>query len=827
MNRTIMANTRRMEAVMRPPTDGRDRRLIPRAGSALFALLAVVGCGSSSSDSTLTVDMPLHLEHHLDAAIVVGSEVPEDVREPVEWGAEELRSNWRRAYPFEFTSEPARLVPTEDALRLVFTEGNRDSDGDLVGGIYVDLAGWRKSDWGYIALQARATAGSWMGLGMNLKEPERDGLLAGWSRGFPLQSDGGTHTYLLRVDEITRGATDDPWSHLALWFAADRSGSVDILSVQAIPVEAEFAAEAVGVRSVTSGMEIRRSIFVHTPARLEYRVEIPAEARLDVGLGVLRGDAPVTFEITVTPEGGEAQSLAVETHDDPAGWTQRSVDLAHLAGQRVRLALGADAEPGTVALWTAPRLSGRMDAEWPNVIFYVIDGGGADFMSVYGYNRRNTPNMEWLAAQGAVFEHAYSNSGWTKPSTSSFLTSLHQSVLGASNLDSLPQNVVTMHEHFAGARYQTATITSNSWAGRLSSQGRGIDFLRDVGPEQYLDSNSSVGLHKDFWSWREAYPGQPYFVHFQTTDVHEPHLPVPPFAGLYVEPARRDSFEAWGERVWQVGGPGSSEIGVSHWWRSRLDSIGVDARTFFALQRDLYDETMAHQDYQLGRLVERLKASGEWENTLLIIAADHGHPAGSYSRFGRELLDPRPDESEGALFDSYRTRIPMIFVWPGHIQAGRRYSAPVSMIDVLPTLLDLAGLPPPQVMQGRSLAPLLRAEISEAEWEPRPVIFEQLQTDRRTGVSAGHIEVLDGRWGASLEIVPEGLDWETFHPPDPQRAARAHSDAGPRLLLYDVWNDPFATANVNDQHPELVEKYTAFLEAQWEAHRALATRFTP
>ena len=55
-------------------------------------------------------------------------------------------------------------------------------------------------------------------------------------------------------------------------------------------------------------------------------------------------------------------------------------------------------------------------ADKPNVIFYVIDGGGADHMSVYGYNRRTTPNLERLVAKGSVFERAYSNSTWSKPS---------------------------------------------------------------------------------------------------------------------------------------------------------------------------------------------------------------------------------------------------------------------------------------------------------------------------------------------------------------------------------------------------------------------------
>ena len=89
------------------------------------------------------------------------------------------------------------------------------------------------------------------------------------------------------------------------------------------------------------------------------------------------------------------------------------------------LALEADAErAGAVALWAAPTLSDTRRASKPNVILYVIDGGGADYMSLYGYNRRTTPNLERIAAEGAVFEAAYSNSSWSKTSTPSFMTSL-------------------------------------------------------------------------------------------------------------------------------------------------------------------------------------------------------------------------------------------------------------------------------------------------------------------------------------------------------------------------------------------------------------------
>ena len=133
-------------------------------------------------------------------------------------------------------------------------------------------------------------------------------------------------------------------------------------------------------------------------------------------------------------------------------------------------------------------------------------------------------------------------------------------------------------------------------------------------------------------------------------------------------------------------------------------------------------------------------------------------------------------------------------------------------------------LPPPDVMQGQSLVPLL---MGREGWEPRPIIFEQYQIDPRNGLIAGHIEILDGRWGASLAVYPEVDDTVDFRPDGIQRAARLFFPDKPRLLLYDVWEDPFATCNVNDQYPELVEEYTRILQAQIEAHKALSLHFAP
>jgi hypothetical protein len=98
-------------------------------------------------------------------------------------------------------------------------------------------------------------------------------------------------------------------------------------------------------------------------------------------------------------------------------------------------------------------------------------------------------------------------------------------------------------------------------------------------------------------------------------------------------------------------------------------------------------------------------------------------------------------------------------------------------------------------------------------------MLDEFYVDQETGELRGLLEVIDGRWGASLEINPRPPDEDE----DEEDALRRRPVP---LLLYDRWNDHFCLNSVHEEHPELVEHYTAFLEKQWEAHQSLATRFT-
>jgi len=775
----------------------------------LVIMLMAFSCsGPESEQPLLTAELPLHLEEHLEAAGIDGSNVQENLLTPVVWHFDEPFLDWKPVKPLAKQWEAVKPVRVDDALRLTLTPENRADGPRLLGEIYVALPDWEFEDWAYVEITAR-TSDPVRRIGLDFNYTEED-LLEGAITPFytegdttPVITDGTVQTYRMSVTYPEMRRWEGPWTDLGIWFTSQpdvEEAALDILSVKIIPKEAIYADSPVGVRTVERNRALRRTLYTHAPGRVEYHVRIPQSGRLDFGLGVLREEVPVTFRIVASQRNKEA-ALFEETYSNPKEWMQRSVDLSSFAGKTMNLMLEATAEPaGSVALWATPTLTGVRSTKKPNVIFYIIDGAGADLMSLYGYNRRTTPNLERIAAEGAVFERAYSNASWTQPSTLSFMTSLQHSVASLSQgvgWPKAPDQVLTMAQHLHRAGYQTAVLVSNDYAGRISGLDRGVDKMRDYDPENY--SISSVLLHKDFWKWREDYPAEPYWVHFQTTDIHTPWRPVAPFAGLFVSPTERQVFCKWFDQVGRMPGP------------ENFEKTGIDRVAYYHSARGIYDEAMAHQDYQLGRLVERLKANGEWKHSLLIVAADHSH-----FHAGLSLLDPLPPELDGdealsaPIISSWISRIPLIIVWPERIVAGARFSDPVSMIDMLPTVLDLLDLPMPEVMQGQSLAPLL---LGEPGWEPRPVILDEMRVHRVTGKLWGRIEVIDGRWGASLYIHPDPKADSRYRRPVP-------------LLVYDLWNDPYCLHSLHEERPDLVEKYTEFLEAQWEAHQALAKLFS-
>jgi len=819
-----------------------SRRRSQQLCISVITLAAAVACappGGAPAGSGGAI----HLADRLAGAEAACGEAPEATRRTMAWEFSEPQPAWRA---LGTETRPAMasvdLGAAPDGVKLSLGRPRSPAEPLLLGGVAIDLEGLRLADWREVRVRAR-TRERFAGLtvGYNLDEehaiPGPFVFFASAGNAPPIFNDGSTQTYAIPIEPREGSDASTPLRSLAVVFGAPGPATLDLLAIELVARGSSFP-EPCAARTVTRAGETRTSLYAHAPARVRYELDIPAGGRLDTGMSALDGDTP-TFRVVVKPSDGGEKTLLDETVATAEGWQQRSVDLAEFAGRRVALTLEvASEQPGAVGIWGAPIVSAPAAASRsaasrrpPNIVLYVIDGGGRDFMSVYGYNRRTTPFLERLAPESVLFEHSFSNSTWTQPSTASFMTSLQHSVLGGLrrgiHSTPIPAAAPTLIERLRAAGYQTSSFTTNPNAGRMIGLERGVDMMQDTETEHH--STSSHELQERFWRFRDLYPGGPWFVHFQTTDVHEPNEPVPPYSGLYVSPAEHRRLAELDNELWNAAIRNNlfGTRSIVDFYDEAMAAAGIDRQEYFNLRRGLYDETMAFQDDELRDFVDRLKARGEWENTILVIGADHGHPAGTFARWGRGLFEPQPDPWEGGLLDSYATGVPMIFVWPDGIRGGRRITEAVSMIDVLPTLLDLAGLPAPEVAQGQSLAPLLRGHAMEV----RPAVLDEFRVDEATGELIGNLDIIDGRWGASLEIgpQPEGADpllgrhmvpvggrWGALHRYFPE---------APRLLLYDIWNDPFARKAVNEAHPELVDRYRRELVALWRANEALGKRF--
>jgi hypothetical protein len=453
----------------------------------LIIMLMALSCsGPESEQPLLTAEVPLHLEEHIDDARIEGSAVGEDFGAPVEWLFDEPQPGWKPMIPRNPEFKPYRLIHVGDALRIIVSKDNLvPRFHSLYGGIYADLPNWDLDQWHSILVSARTKDDiQALQLAFNYREQHSTPSQPLWlfSDACEIIEDGHAHTYMLKVRRTVeqQWKSDPLLESLCINVFANEPASVDILSVRAIPRDALYSYAPVGLSTDARSNAFRGTLFIHTPGKLGYRVKVPQAGRLDVGLGVIHENNPVTFRIKAIQKGREEGTLLEEVYSDREHWAQRSVDLSNLGGQTITLRLESEADrPGNVSLWAAPTLSGERATKKPNVILYIIDGASADYMSIYGYNRRTTPNLERLAAEGAVFEHAYSNATWTKVSNPSFMTSLYPSVLGGytSETGQLPDQATTMAQLMHSSGYQTGVLTTNSYCGTMSGFDRGVDWL--------------------------------------------------------------------------------------------------------------------------------------------------------------------------------------------------------------------------------------------------------------------------------------------------------------------------------------------------------------
>jgi arylsulfatase A-like enzyme len=411
----------------------------------------------------------------------------------------------------------------------------------------------------------------------------------------------------------------------------------------------------------------------------------------------------------------------------------------------------------------------------PDIVLISIDSLRYDHLGSYGYPRPTSPAIDRIAAAGARFENAVSTTSWTLPAHAAMFTGLYDSTHGVfDNGHRLSDRFVTLAEVLHDTGYTTAGFYGGPYLHPTFGLDQGFDTYtscmtripEDVSGEEIRASAKSLGntAHADVTgprtrdavaTWLKTIDGRPFFLFLHMWDVHYDYIPPERYVSLFDPDYDGDL--------------------VSHNFpTNRRIHAGMPARDLQHLLA-LYDGEIRFTDDILGQIFGMLEQTGRFSDALIVITADHGEEFFEHGRKGHNET----------LFDEV-IRVPLIFRWPGNIPGGRVVQDQVRLIDLMPTLLALAGADEPtQGQQGRDVSPLMHSEplISEpaiAELQLGNHDIRALRTNSEKLISYAD---RDFRYydlhADSLEQHPLPHDQERFG--RAQRALRGITESAQRL----------------------------------------------
>lgn len=324
-----------------------------------------------------------------------------------------------------------------------------------------------------------------------------------------------------------------------------------------------------------------------------------------------------------------------------------------------------------------------------DVVLIVIDTLRADRLGCYGYDRPTSPAIDELAANGARVADCWSQSSWTGPSMVSLMTGRHVARDFVKMAD-----IATLAERLKHAGYATIGM---QWNGLLK-EGHGFER----GFDRYLFKPRAAEIGQALM----AMPEGPRFVYIHLTDPHDPYDPGPPFDDYPSRPPRP-------ERVAEI----ESFLAALHpdWPADKTRTNAQTHERAMARMSALYDGEVERADQTVRNLLGVLERLKRRERSIVIIAADHGeslfeHREARSALTGDEKSDPMKVWKMGhaALLTESLLRVPLIFQGPG-VPRGVVLDGPQENVDVVPTVLELLGLPPAEHGDGESLVPKFQA----------------------------------------------------------------------------------------------------------------------
>lgn len=304
-----------------------------------------------------------------------------------------------------------------------------------------------------------------------------------------------------------------------------------------------------------------------------------------------------------------------------------------------------------------------------NIILIVIDTLRADHVSCYGYERNITPNIDRLASEGVLFKNAIVTSPWTLPSVASILTSQYPSVLGIrEKIKPIDSSFPTLSGMLKQYNYTTHGIVSHVLLSARLGFGRGFDSYDEKSMFGH-EGISSPPVTQKAVSFLQQSHNKPFFLFLHYFDPHFNYLL---HKGYNYYPSYSGKLKS-GESILKL-------------WQIRHSLSQDDIRYLVSL----YDSEIAFTDEYIGRLFDGLKKQGLYDNSIIILTADHGEEFMERGWIGHTVT----------LYQEL-IRVPFIMKLPGY--KAKIVNSPVSLIDVVPTIYRQLGLEVPDGLDGKAL----------------------------------------------------------------------------------------------------------------------------
>jgi len=431
------------------------------------------------------------------------------------------------------------------------------------------------------------------------------------------------------------------------------------------------------------------------------------------------------------------------------------------------------------------------------VILLSCDTLSALHMPAYGYDLQTTAAFDSLAAEGVLFRNCLVPQVWTLTSHMSMLTGLDPGVHRVGGQRKLSPAILTLTEILAASGFLAAAFpATNSWLSPQFGFGRGFEKY------QFFEITEPVVERVGRWCGERIRfrggprsPARPFFLFLHYMDVHSRPVPYP-FPYYPVQAQYRKLLPEPGVRLYekhllpQQTSPGiHRDNAVRQWDLAKYDPD---------LLRIGYDSCIVSWDHErLRAMLLELRRAGFLRDTLIIVTADHGEEIADHGGF----LHNQP-------YGEVR-RVPLLLIWPGRLPRGAVVDRRVSVTDLAPTILDLAGLEPLPHCQGLSLRPLLADP--DAPFPARDFLIDGHHRGYKLELSALVARARDRWWSLIAETDTTGC-LDTFRP---ERVASVRG-------LFDLDADPFERTDLAPAHPELVTELRQRLDEQFAANARLA-----